>query len=128
MAVGVFDRVNVVVLVNLITGGNVLVMRFTGRHRRTKLDVTRTVHSTSARHLQPVLVADVSAVLKLIPLMCTSNRKTRKHVTVNVTMINNVVISAFLALFVIPTVCDFVSASERSGVGGRRLGVGGWNG
>ncbi len=123
VAVGIFDRVNVVVLVNLITGGNVLVIRFTGRGRRRKTSGVATVRSTSLRHLHPVLVADTSAILNLIPLTFTANRKYGRHVTVNITMINNVLMSAFLAVCVIPTICDCVSAGQVGRASGRR----GWS-
>lgn len=118
VAVGVFDRVNVVVLVNLMTGGNVLVIRFTGRGRRTNRSGVQTVGSTSLRHLHPVLVADTSAVLKLVPLTCTANRNYGRHVTVNATIMNNVLVSALLAVCVIPTVCDCMSAGQ-DGLGAR---------
>lgn len=119
VAVGVFDRVNVVVLVKLITGGNVLVMRFTGLGRRANRSGVATVGSTTLRHLHPVLVADTSAVLKLVPLTFTSNRNYGRHVTVNATMMKNVLMSALLAVCVMPTVCDCVSAGQDGGLGRR---------
>lgn len=119
VAVGVFDRVNVVVLVNLMTGGNVLVIRFTGRGRRSNRGGVRTVQSTTLRHLHPVLVADTSAMLNLVPLTFTAKRNTGRHVTVNATIIKKVLMSAFLAVCVMPTVCDCVSAGQ--GIGARAM-------
>lgn len=123
VAVGVFDRVNVVVLVKLMTGGNVLVIRFTGRGRRDNRSGVDTVGSTSLRHLHPVLVADTSAVLKLVPLTFTADRNYGRHVTVNATMMNKVLVSALVAVCVMPTVCDCVSAGQELAPilsGGRR--------
>lgn len=96
-------RVSLVVLVNLLTGGTVLVMRFTLRHHHANVTVGCSTVLNTNTHLHPVLVASLTVVVNLLPLVFTSNMNGGNGRALNTTTMNNVLVNAVYRVFIIPT-------------------------
>lgn len=98
----IFFRIKLLAAMNLTAGGTVLVMRFTGRCCRGKTKLIRTALRTMHIHLHPVVVASLTFNLNIMPLTVDANMNSNNGGTVNATMLNNVLDSAFLNVFFVP--------------------------
>lgn len=122
--IDVCARVNVVLLITLSTGGNVLVIRFTHSFRTRNGSVHRSTFRTKRIELHPVLVASFTFMLKMVPLLFTSKTNTRDHVTLNTTIIFNVTVGALLTAICVPGFCRLVRGLRRGFDGGGKGGSG----
>lgn len=117
--IDVCARVKVVLLITLSTGGNVLVIRFTHSFHTRNGSVHSTTFRTKRVHLQPVLVASLTFMFKIVPLLFTAKTKTKDHVTLKTTMIFNVTLGALLTAICVPGFCRLVRGLRRGFDGGR---------
>lgn len=109
-------RVNLMVLVNLTTGGTVLVIRFTGSRISGKHSVMRSTLRTTDLHFHPVLVASLTFVLNVLPVIVTANPKSTDQRTVNANMFFKVVMTIAMNVLLIPFFFMVVCGTAR-GVG-----------
>ncbi len=99
---GVCFRVNLIVLVNLITGGTVLVIRFTGGRISTNNSLISSIIRTTGLHFEPVLVASLTFVLKVLPLILTSKPNSITERGVNAKIFFKVVATVATNVICIP--------------------------
>lgn len=104
-AVGVVKIVNVIVLINVTIGGSVVLISHVGRLGRSNVRLASTVIRSNRRHVHPVLVAALAAVLTLLPVAFNFNRNTSLHSPVTVTIVNKLIASAIVDLVMVPYMC-----------------------
>lgn len=100
---GVCVRAKLVVVVKLLTGATVLLARCTNGQQSRNVALTRTTCDTTGIHLHPVLVAMLSVIFKLIPLVVTRNINTGNDHSLTANMVKNVVMNALTLLFLMPS-------------------------
>lgn len=69
--------VNLVVLVKVIIGGNVILVSCAVLYQREKVKVLATMIATKGSHLHPMLVAALAAMLNVVPVTIKANRNSR---------------------------------------------------
>ncbi len=74
---GVVSVLNTVVLVNVIIGGNVILVSCARLRQRHNCKLVCSTIATTHDHLEPVLVATLAAVLNVIPVTASRNINTR---------------------------------------------------
>ncbi len=99
---GVSFPVKLMVLVNLITGGTVLVIRFTGGRMSTNGRLIRSIVRTSGLHFEPVIVASLTFILNVLPLILTSNPNSTTERGVKAKIFFNVVTTVALKVICMP--------------------------
>lgn len=114
-------RVNLIVLIKLTTGGTVLVIRFTGIRISGKKSLVRSTVRTTRLHFQPVLVASLTFMLKVLPVILTDKPNSTDHRTVNANIFFKVVFTVMFNVILMPfffiLMCG-AGAGIRRGVGG----------
>lgn len=90
------------VLMKLTTGGTVLVIRFTGMRMSSNRSVIATTVGTTHLHFHPVLVASLTFILNVLPVMLTDKPNSTDQRTVNANMFFKVVFTVILNVVLMP--------------------------
>lgn len=76
-ALDMVDLLKTVVLVNVIMGGNVMLVSCVALYHRHKLTILGSIMATNGDHLHPMLVAATAAILNVVPVTVNNKRNSR---------------------------------------------------
>lgn len=99
-AFGFITVINALKLVNVVVGGNVILVSRVALRVDRKIRPMATLVSDSRDHLHPIVVTSLAAVLKVVPLLPSTVFN-----SLTTSVVNKLLFNALVALLFVPVLC-----------------------